>query len=86
MHTQIYHDIVSIYMWGQVRRASHRYTQHTLICRSGQRICNGEGDENKEHGMIYNEQYKHGGSMEDRENSFNHQYKYSSKIELTQEV
>ena len=45
-----------------------------------------EGGENKEHGMIYNEQYKHGGSMEDRENSFNHQYKYSSKIELTQEV
>ena len=39
-----------------------------------------------EHGMIYTEQYKHGGSMEDRENSFNHQYKYSSKIELTQEV
>ena len=39
--------------------------------------------------MIYNEQYKHGGSMEDmedRENSFNHEYKYSSKIELTQEV
>ena len=45
-----------------------------------------EGDENKEHGIIYNEQYKHGGSMEYRENSFNHQYKYSSEIELTQEV
>ena len=23
-----------------------------------------EGDENKEHGIIYSEQYKHGGSME----------------------
>ena len=41
---------------------------------------------NKEHGMVYNEQYKHGGSMVDRENSFNHQCKYSSEIELTQEV
>ena len=29
-----------------------------------------ERDENKEHGMIYNEQYKHGDSMEYRENSF----------------
>ena len=42
-----------------------------------------EGDKNKENGMIYNEQYKHGGSMEYRENNFNHQYKYSRKIELT---
>ena len=55
-------------------KASHRYTQNTLICRDGQSICDWEGDENKEQGMIYNE---HGGNMEDRKNSFNHQYKYT---------
>ena len=45
-----------------------------------------EGDENKEHGMIDNEQCQQRGSVEDKENSWNHQYKYSSKIQLTQEV
>ena len=41
----------------------HTGVQNTLICRSGKIICNGEGGENKEHGIICNEQYKHGGSM-----------------------
>ena len=70
-YTHIWHDIVSRYMrgCGLKIKTSHGYTQHALRCRSWQRTINSvmgdrEGDGNKEHGMIYNEQYKHGGSME----------------------
>ena len=64
----------------------HTGIHNTLICRTGRDNVMGKGVENKEHGIIYNEQYKHGGRMENMENSFNHRYNYSSKIELAQEV
>ena len=63
----------------------HTGIHNTLICRSGQRICNGEGYENKEHGMIYNEQTNMVAAWKIGK-QFQPSYKYSSIIELTQEV
>ena len=61
----LHHVIISRYMRGGggegkgYEKASHRYSQHALICRSRQKLCHGgwgRGGGTKVHGRIYNQQ------------------------------